>query len=142
MNTEYQTLLRKKKALDADLLGYKNAMRNVATVEALLGQLSSQADVENIDNIDVKEFEELAGKVTEGLKRAQKRNTAIDDAYGAVARATDAALRRGADALKGGETLDSVIVKEQAASLDDIIGESAPAASSMESLDDLIGLED
>lgn len=142
MNTEYQTLLRKKKALDADLLGIKTALRNVATVEALLGQLSGQAEVENIDNMDVKEFEELASKVTEGLKRAQKRSTAFDDAYGAVSRATDSALRRGAEALRGGETLDSVILKEQAASLDDITGENVSLSGDAASLDDLIGIDD
>ena len=142
MNTEYQTLLRKKKALDADLQGIKNALGHVATVEALLGQLTTQSDIENIDNMDIKEFEDLAGKVTDGLKRAQKRNVAFDDAYGAVARATDAALRRSADALRGGETLDSVILKEQAASLDDITDGVSTAHSEAATLDDLIDIDD
>ena len=142
LNTEYQTILRKKKALDADLQGIKNALRNVATVEALLGQLATQTDVENIDNMDVKEFEDLAAKVADGLKRAQKRNVAFDDAYGAVSRATDAALRRSADALRGGDTLDSVILKEQAASLDDITEGAAGTLSDAATLDDLIGLDE
>ncbi len=137
LNTEYNTLLRKKKSLDASLLGYKNSLKNVATVEALLGQLSAQAEAENIDDISLDEFNALAGNVTAGIKRAQKRYDAFDEAYGAVESATDTALRRAGERTNAGATLDSVILSEQGASLDEIAGVSS--ASAEPSLEELAG---
>ena len=135
LNAEYQSLLRKKKSLDAALMGYKDALRNVETVESLLGQLASQADVESIDNISVQEFTQLADSVTAGIKKARARNAAFDEAYGAVESATENMLRRSGERNMGGETLDSVILKEQDASLDEIGGVRAATA---DTLDDLL----
>lgn len=139
MNTEYQTLLRKKKALDAALLGYKQSLKNVATVEALLGQLGAQNETEAIDNITIEEFNALAGSVTAGIKRASKRHAAFDEAYGAVSSATDNALKRAGESLAGGETLDSVVLSEQDASLDEIAGISGATLADAPTLDDLLG---
>lgn len=140
MNTEYQTLLRKKKSIDAALLGYKNSIKNVATVEALLSQLSAQSETEEIDNISLEDFNELAANVTAGLKRAAKRNTAFDEAYGAVDSANDNALKRAGERLGAGETLDSVVLSEQGASLDEIAG--AGSVRSEATLDDILGTLD
>lgn len=140
MNTEYQTLLRKKKAIDAALLGYKDALKNVATVESLLGQLRAQADTEAIDDTSVEDVTALSESIVAGIKSASKRNAAIDDAYGAVNAATDNMLKRAGDRLLAGETLDSVVLAEQEASLDDIAG--VKQAASEPTLDDIVGTLD
>ncbi|MDE6397891.1 MAG: hypothetical protein K2L51_01065 [Clostridiales bacterium] len=135
MNAEYQTLLRKKKALDAALMGYKDAQKNVATVEALLSQLSAQEETREIDNIAVEDFTELANAVTAGIKKARGRNAAFDEAYGAVESATDAALRRAGERNAAGETLDSVVLAEINAGLDEVGGTAARNAAP--TLDDI-----
>lgn len=140
MNAEYQTLLRKKKSLDAALMGYKESLRNVQTVEALLDQLQAQQETERIEAMPLEDFTALAEAVTAGIKKANARNEKFDEAYGAVASATDKMLSRAGSRNAAGETLDSVILREQDRSLDDIAG--AERAISGATLDDIAGAID